>query len=206
MAGGHRRFGTKFVDFAMNLESISSISSKDGRGAVTEALPVVRPAVGPRAVVSAAEGEEFRTLFDAVAPALTGYCVSLVGDVELAHDVTQEAFVRLLSRWRDVRSPRAYLYLIAVNLVREHWRRAKYEQRAFAAVAGKPAAASAHDPWLWDLVTRLPPRLRTVVLLHYYADLPVADVARVLRLPSGTVKQRLHRARGLLQVAIEDVR
>lgn len=172
---------------------------------MTEALPVM-PLRAGAATASEVVSEEFRALFDAVAPTLTGYCVSLVGDVELAHDITQEAFVRVFSRWREVRSPRAYLYLTAVNLAREYWRRAKYEQRAYAAVAEEPRCASAHDPWLWDLVTRLPARFRNVVLLHYYADLPVADVARVLRLPSGTVKQRLHRARGLLHTAIEDAR
>jgi len=145
---------------------------------------------------------EFHELFDVLAPLLTGYCVSLVGDVELAHDISQEAFVRLFSRWRSVRSPRAYVYLTATNLAREHWRRAKYEQRAFTRVAGPPGEAPAHDPWLWDLVERLPARLRNVVLLHYYADLSIEDVARQLHLPKGTVKQRLHHARRLLQDAM----
>ncbi len=174
---------------------------------MTEALPALRrPASTHATAASEGEHREFQVLFDAVAPTLTGYCVSLVGDVELAHDITQEAFVRLFSRWRDVRSPRAYLYLTAINLVREYWRRNRYEQRALQSVAESPGATPEHDPWLWDLVRRLPPRLRNVVLLHYYADLPVADIARTLRVPSGTVKQRLHKARGLLQVAIEDAR
>lgn len=168
---------------------------------MTEAVSYVAP-------VPAVDGisAEFQALFDAVAPQLIGYCVTLVGDVELAHDVTQEAFVRLFSKWRTVRSPRAYLYLTAVNLVREHWRRAKYERRALQTVAGAPTEYPAHDPWLWDLVERLPPRLQTVVLLHYYADLPVDAVARQLHVPAGTVKQRLHRARGLLHDAIERAR
>jgi RNA polymerase sigma-70 factor (ECF subfamily) len=171
--------------------------------AVTAAVSQSLPARGTTADVVS---REFHEMFDLVAPQLTGYCVTLVGDIELAHDITQEAFVRLFSRWRSVRSPRAYVYLTAINLAREHWRRAKVEQRALAHVAGADGTAPAHDPWLWDLVGRLPARLRTVVLLHYYADLSIEEVARQLHLPKGTVKQRLHHARGLLQDAIEDAR
>ena len=61
---------------------------------------------------------------------------------------------------------------------------------------------SAHDPWLRDLVERLPGHLREAVLLHYYADLPVADVALAIKRPVGTVKRRLHEARALLSDAV----
>jgi RNA polymerase sigma-70 factor (ECF subfamily) len=45
-------------------------------------------------------------------------------------------------------------------------------------------------------------RLREVVLLHYYADLPVAEVAAAIHRPVGTVKRRLHEARALLTDAV----
>jgi RNA polymerase sigma-70 factor (ECF subfamily) len=174
---------------------------------MTEAVTAAVTQPSPARVASAdVVSREFDEMFNTVAPRLTGYCVTLVGNVELAHDIAQESFVRLFARWRTVRSPRAYVYLVATNLAREHWRRAKVEQRVLAHVAGPPGESPAHDPWLWDLVGRLPARLRTVVLLHYYADLTIEDVARQLHLPKGTVKQRLHHARGLLQDAIEDPR
>ena len=171
-----------------------------------EAMSAVPQPLPARAAPADVVSREFQELFDALAPMLIGYCVTLVGDVELAHDIAQEAFARLFSRWVSVRSPRAYVYLVATNLAREHWRRAKSEQRALAHVARASDESPAHDPWLWDLVKRLPARLRTVVLLHYYADLPIEEVARQLHLPKGTVKQRLHHARKLLHNAIEDAR
>lgn len=58
---------------------------------------------------------------------LTGYLVSLVGDVGVAQDIAQESFVRLFARWRHVEHPRAYVYLTAVNFARRHWRRIGYE-------------------------------------------------------------------------------
>jgi RNA polymerase sigma-70 factor (ECF subfamily) len=64
-------------------------------------------------------------------------------------------------------------------------------------------SAPVEDPWLWDLVGRLPQRLRQPVLLHYYADLPVSDVARALHRPEGTIKRALSEGRALLQAGIE---
>jgi RNA polymerase sigma-70 factor (ECF subfamily) len=57
-----------------------------------------------------------------------------------------------------------------------------------------------------DAVERLPAHLRSVVLLHYYADLPVEDVARALRRPLGTVKRRLLDARKVLSATLRDER
>jgi RNA polymerase sigma-70 factor (ECF subfamily) len=137
--------------------------------------------------------------------ALVGYLVPLVGDVGLAQDLAQEAFVDLFSRWRKVEHPRAYVYAAATNLARGHWRRREREGRAFAAVDALATQRSYdEEPWLRDLVLRLPARLRAPVLLHYYADLPVAEVAAQLRLPLGTVKRRLHEARAMLLHVLEE--
>jgi len=54
-----------------------------------------------------------------------------------------------------------------------------------------------------DLVERLPAKLRPAVLLHYFADLPIDEVAHVLHRPTGTVKRHLHEARQLLLDALE---
>lgn len=140
---------------------------------------------------------------DHAAP-LTGYLVSLVGDVGVAQDIAQESFVRLFARWRHVEHPRAYVYLTAVNFARRHWRRIGYETAALQAVhALSDDRAAANDPWLRDLVERLPARLRTPVLLHYYADLPIEEVCAVTHTPVGTVKRRLHEARQLLRETLE---
>jgi RNA polymerase sigma-70 factor (ECF subfamily) len=157
----------------------------------------------PVAVVPTSREEAFRDLYQAEYAGLAGYCTALTGDVQLARDITQEAFARLFARWVGVREPKAYVYYVATNLARRHWRRSKKEREIYDQIGHRPVEHAVHDPWLRDLVERLPERLREAVLLHYYADLPVAEVARLVHRPLGTVKQRLHEARARLAAELE---
>jgi RNA polymerase sigma-70 factor (ECF subfamily) len=74
---------------------------------------------------------------------------------------------------------------------------------------GPPAdvpAVSADSLDLHRALGRLTPRHREVLVLHYVAELPLDEVARQLRLPPGTVKSRLHRARTALAEQVGDER
>ena len=142
---------------------------------------------------------EFARLYTEHFGRLSGYALSLVGDPGVATDVAQEAFTRLYARWGRVRDPRAWVFFVATNLATDHWRRAQRDRALGSALRDvTPGEDPAHDPWLRDLVDRLPAPLRQAVLLHYYADLPVEEVARLVHRPVGTVKRRLHDARRLL--------
>jgi DNA-directed RNA polymerase specialized sigma24 family protein len=55
---------------------------------------------------------------------------------------------------------------------------------------------------LLDAVSRLPKRMREVVLMHYYLDIPVAEVSTSLRRPVGSIKRQLHEARKILGEAL----
>lgn len=149
--------------------------------------------------------EGFRLLYQAEFSGVAGYCTALVGDVHLGRDLAQESFARLFARWIGVREPKAYVYYVATNLARRHWRRGRREREIYASIHARPEAPPAeHEPWLRDLVERLPEKQREVVLLHYYADLPVAEVAELTKRPVGTIKRWLHEARALLLAAVQD--
>lgn len=143
---------------------------------------------------------------------LAGYCRALVGSDSAARDIAQEALVRVFSRWVTVTQPKAYAYLVATNLAKRTWKRGSLERQAYerSAAPAFEGGRSAGDPadsdgaWLRALVEQLPDRHRLPVLLHYYADLPVAEVGRLLHLPAGTVKRRLHEARATLARAVGD--
>ncbi len=139
---------------------------------------------------------------------LVGYLCSMTGDPGLAEELAQESFVRLFARWYTVRHPQAYLYLTATNLARRHWRRRRSERDALVRSAPRPGdeTAAPYDPVLADALARLPRRQRQVVVLHYLADLPVAEVGALLHLAPGSVKRLLHQARARLATMLEDSR
>ena len=171
---------------------------------MTTEVGALTPSVGAR---SEAAETDFEALYAAHFGPLSGYALAIVGDQGAAVDIAQEAFTRLLARWRTVRDPRAWLFFVATNIARDHWRQtSKDRDLAKASAQAIVDTAPAHDPWLRDLVQRLPERLREAVLLHYYADLPVEEVARLTHRPVGTVKRRLHEARLVLAGAMEDPR
>ncbi|GAA2065107.1 RNA polymerase sigma factor [Catenulispora yoronensis] len=155
-------------------------------------------------------GEKSRAasdLFTDLYPALAGWCRRLVDDDGTAHEIASEAFTRLWSHWTAVQEPRGFLYVTAANLVRDHWRKLDRERRALRQATAEAEldqyreGADASVP-VRMLVRSLPERLRTPVLLYYYADLPVREIARLTRRKEGTVKSDLHAARELLRAGL----
>lgn len=173
-----------------------------GRIVVSEGLVDAADSVGR----SSADDEAFIVFFVAEFGALAAYCARLLPS-GAAEDTAQEAMVRMWTRWRAVRDPHAYTFLVATNLARRQWQ-ADSKQRVTRDATdpdertGRETSQMHAD--LRDLVDRLPDRLRTPTLLHYYADLPTAEVARLLRRPPGTIRRRLAEARRLLGDALTE--
>ena len=149
--------------------------------------------------------DDFRLLYDRDYPRVAAYCFQLVRDRDQAADLAQEAFARLFARWVTVREPTAYVFHVATNLVRASWS-ARARDRALMPVLASREDRPAIDHSVRDAVERLPARYRELVLLHYYADLTVPDVARAVRRPEGTAKRMLSEARALLATSLEDPR
>jgi RNA polymerase sigma-70 factor, ECF subfamily len=171
---------------------------------------------GPYAIVTDTSGTGTRhvaaeQLFAVHYPKLAGWVRRLVDDDETAHEIASEAFVRLLSKWTSpdkLDSPQSYLYMIATNLVRDHWRKMERERRAMSkAAAGtdpEPWADPSQDVHIRDLLAALPARLREPFLLHYYAGFGIKEIAVQLKRPEGTIKADLYHARGRLKEALAE--
>lgn len=142
-------------------------------------------------------GADFSTFFHESWPDLISFCRTLTGSDGLAEEISQEALTRVYARYPLLREPRPYLFRVAANLVRRSWRQEqRVELRDPVRLPDYPVAPRTDDTI--DAVRRLPSRLRQVVILYYYADLPIEEIAGMLHRPVGTIKRRLHEARAQL--------
>jgi RNA polymerase sigma-70 factor, ECF subfamily len=162
----------------------------------------------PVATADDVDTDSAEELFRTAYPKLAGWVRRLVDDDDTAHEIASEAFVRLLSRWTGVDSPQSYLYMIATNLIRDHWRKTERERRAIRSVtagsSADPVTYPAQDVDVRNLIASLPARLRDPFLLHYYAGFGVREVAALLHRPEGTIKADLFAARARLKTALGD--
>jgi RNA polymerase sigma-70 factor (sigma-E family) len=139
-----------------------------------------------------------------VRPRLVGMLSLLCGDGDTAEELAQETLARVWLRWSRVREldeplATAWTYRVGVNLANSWLRRRIAERRARARLDAR--ATDAHlDPDPADAVTirravaALPRRQRTALVLRYYADLPVAEVAALMGCAPGTVKSLTSKA------------
>jgi RNA polymerase sigma factor (sigma-70 family) len=114
----------------------------------------------------------------------------LTGSRDQAEDIVQTAFAAAHRRWSRLDDPLAYLRRVVVNRAQDHHRR-RYRRRPV------PEGAVTHQPEIdetWAELVRLSAPQRAVVVLRFYEDLPLTDIARLLDRPEGTVRSDLHRA------------
>ena len=141
---------------------------------------------------------------------LTVQLYAYTNDLAQAQDLVQEAFCRALARWQRIGTyddPVAWVRRVAWNLAKSRWRRARTAM-AFARrhreehVAGPTPDRVA----LAAALATLPTAQRRALVLHYLADLPIAEIARQEGVAEGTVKSWLHRGRAALAAQLADAR
>jgi RNA polymerase sigma factor (sigma-70 family) len=136
----------------------------------------------------------------------------IVGDVDTASDIVDEACTRALERWPRVStmaSVDGWVFRVAMNLSKRRAARAAAERRIVAADASRARRshvdAADYDVDLWAAVAALPRREREAVTLRYVAGLPERDVAAAMGVAPGTAARTLHDARARLAAALGDV-
>jgi RNA polymerase sigma-70 factor (sigma-E family) len=132
----------------------------------------------------------------------------LTGDKALAEDVAQDAFVRLLKGFHNLRKRdafRAYLLRTVTNLTNSHFRKSKRE-RDFARLGTQPRSEHPADiesrDMLWSALLRLPERQRTALVLHYCHDLSEQQTADVMQISLKAFKSLV--GRGLAKLRSDE--
>ncbi len=156
------------------------------------------------------EGGRLADLYAAHAPDAARLAYLLTGDPTLAEDLVQEAFLRLLGRFRELRQPVAfpfYLRKTVVNLAKSHFRRRRVERAYAEREAGRGTSVDQPEAdEMWDRLQRLNQRQRAAIVLRYYEDLSERQTADVLGCAVGTVKSLVSRGLDQLRVSITEER
>ncbi len=134
----------------------------------------------------------------------------ILRDVDRAHDAVQEALVqawRALPQLRDPERFDAWMRRLIVNACSDQARREKRWDARLRAIRSEPSddasRAVADRDQLERGFRRLKPEQRAVIVLRYYLDLTVPEVADTLGVPEGTAKSRLHHAMTALRAALD---
>lgn len=170
----------------------------------------------PELIALAREGspDAAGALFDRYWVLAWGAAYAVTADRALADDAAQEAIQRAfaaLDRFDDTRPFGPWLKRIAVNRAIDHLRRGRrvdvLHDEAATLHRWTVGEAADEDLRLWavaDAVAALGAAKRTVVVLRYWLDLPLEEIAGALGLPVGTVASRLNRALAELREVLED--
>ena len=157
-------------------------------------------------------GRSFEDAFATEFPSLHRYLARRVGG-SAADELAAETFTVAFRNWERLdpeRPVRPWLYGIAANLMRHHWRKERRMLRAYARTGVDPvftdedaaverADADARHRGLAAALAELRKDEREILLLNAWAELTDAEIADALSLPVGTVKSRLSRTREKLR-------
>jgi len=145
--------------------------------------------------------------------------LSILDDSHEAEDATQDSFLaalRALHSFQAGSSFKTWLYAITINTCRNRLQRRKSRQRLQTILqvilplrsrANSPEEVviqNEADSSLWRAIRKLDDRQRLPIILRYYHDLSVAEIAELLAVPQGTIHSRLNTARAQLRQVLKE--
>lgn len=155
---------------------------------------------------------------------LYSFCCSVTRNRQEADDLYQDTFLKLYEIRENLdvnKNPKSFLMTVSVNLYRNYKRKLSIRQKIVGMecsveemVFDIPSAEKLTEErilvqeecrMLHAMVRELPDKYRIPILLFYMEELSLSDVSQILKLPEGTVKSRIHRAKKILKHKLEDM-
>ena len=177
-------------------------------------LRPLRQQTDEQLMAKAAKGSDtaFEELYRRYARRLKGFFfLQLGGDEELAADATHDVFLRAYearSRYQEGRRVDTWLFTIAYNICRNHYRSNAYEAQLLATLDAESVTdqqievqldQAALDEALVQVLAELPAPLHQIFSLHYQEELTIPQIAEIVGVPEGTVKSRLHKTMNIIR-------
>jgi RNA polymerase sigma-70 factor, ECF subfamily len=151
------------------------------------------------------EGEaDYDLLFSVEFPAVMRTVYLILHELDRAEDITQDAFIQLLSHWSKVSRydrPGAWVRRVAIRLAMESLRRERLRSALERRVEPQPVLEPSEVDIL-PAIRELPAMQRASVVLFYFENRPLAEIADILGCAESTARVHLHRARKHLAKAL----
>lgn len=177
-------------------------------------LHPLRQQTDEQLMAKAATGSDtaFEELYRRYARRLKGFFfLQLGGDEELAADATHDVFLRAYEardHYQEGRKVDTWLFTIAYNICRNHYRSNAYEAQLLATLDAEPITnqqievqldQTALDEALTQVLAELPAPLHQIFSLHYQEELTIPQIAEIVGVPEGTIKSRLHKTMNIIR-------
>jgi len=143
-------------------------------------------------------------LYRADAERLWRALFAYAGDPEIASDAVNEAYVQVIGRGDAVRDPAAWVWRTAFRVARGTLQARRSGDRALTTERSSSELDRYADPDLLPALRQLPEAQRAAVILFYYADLPIRQIADRLGSNSLAVRANLSRGRRRLRELLGD--
>lgn len=164
-------------------------------------------------IIAAQAGNQkaFALIYKHYQQPLLRFAFQLCGNVDLAQDAVQEAWIFISKNLRKVKDPRAmksWIYqqvrwrtldLIRKNNKNQQLNEELEESKYFTDSISIEKTELENENSLLEAIKKLPPIEREMIYLFYLDELKIIEIGNILKIPSGTVKSRLNRARKLLK-------
>lgn len=143
--------------------------------------------------------EAFTSLYNLYALKAYRTALLITGNTYTAEDVVQETFITCCRTLKKLKNPRAFSSYFYRTLTRTSWKLSAKDRRntLSAELMQNADNTSAHESYseLYTAVASLEVKQRTTIILFYFNDLSIRDIAKITGVPTGTVKSRLNSAR-----------
>lgn len=167
--------------------------------------------------------EELEMCIQAYGKDIYSFCRKLTWSASEADDLYQDTFLKLVElreRLQIENNPRSYLLSVAINLWKNRRRKMVWRQRITGweisvedenmpelpstdASVEEQMISREEKALVQQVVKELPDKYRVPVLLFYMEELKLSEIAEILKIPTGTVKSRLFRAKKMLEKELE---
>lgn len=153
---------------------------------------------------------DIRNLISEYGDSLLRMCLLYLKDIHLAEDAVQDTLIKVhksYSKFKGDSEEKTWVMRIAINVCKNYLRSSWWKRIDEAVVLEQIPSSSIDDSMQDDSllleIMKLSPKYKEVILLFYYQDMKIREIAEVLNTPEATIAVRLKRAREILKIKLK---